>query len=402
MRIAFYTPNYPGLTGEGGIGTYTRALALGLTALGHEVHVLTPGERPETTDEGVRVHFTRTDHLPGLDRLVPGAGACWRVYRAMRRLVNTCGIDLVEFPNWEGYGVLLELVGRVPVVVRLHTSSKESQAIDAAPPSRWNRWEVWRERRVARGADVVVTHSEAHRRAMAAETGIPAERIRLVPHGLAVYPDWVRPPRPPGPPRVVFLGRMEHRKGTVELLQAVPDVLKAVPDAQFVLIGADRPHAPGGRTHAQYLEEEFSPEVRRQVALAGRLPQPDVDRWLQTADVFVAPSRYESFGLIFLEAMRWGTPVVGTTAGGIPEVVEDGKSGVLVPPESPVALAAALIRLLQHPDHAQQIGVAGRERVEREFSVERMAERVEELYREVIRCRRWKPHTKPVPAGDPP
>ena len=387
MRIAYYTPNYPGLTGEGGIGTYTRSLALGLTALGHNVHVLTPGDRPETTDEGVGVHFTPTGHLPGLDRLVPGAGACWRVHRAMRRLVKTFGIDLVEFPNWEGYGVLFELLGRVPIVVRLHTSSKESQAIDRAPPSRWNKWEVWRERRVARGADVVVTHSEAHRRAMAAETGIPADSIRLVPHGLAVYPEWVRPPRPPGPPRVVFLGRMEHRKGTIELLQAVPDVLKAVPDAQFVLIGADRPHAPGRRTHAQYLEEEFSPEVRRQVTLAGRLPQPDVDRWLQTADVFVAPSRYESFGLIFLEAMRWGTPVVGTTAGGIPEVVEDGKTGLLVPPQDPAALAAALIRLLTDADLRASIGAAGRRRSESEFSAARMAGRVAALFEEVLRAR---------------
>ena len=385
MRIALYTPNYPGLTGEGGIGTYTRTLALGLTTFGHKVHVLTPGDLPETTDEGVRVHFTRTGHLPVLDRFVPGAGACWRVHRAMRKLVRTCGIDLVEFPNWEGYGVLFELLGRVPVVVRLHTSSKESQAIDAAPPSRWNRWDVWRERRVARGADVLVTHSEAHRRAMAGETGIPADRIRLIPHGLAVHPEWVRPPRPPGPPQVVFLGRMEHRKGTVELLRAVPDVLKAVPDAQFVLIGVDRPHAPGGRTHAQFLEAEFPLDLRRHVTLAGRLSQPDVDRWLQSADVFVAPSRYESFGLIFLEAMRWGTPVVGTTAGGIPEVVTNGQSGVLVPPESPDELAAALIDLLKNPQKRTALGAAGRERAEREFSVGRMAERVAAFYEEVIR-----------------
>ena len=212
-----------------------------------------------------------------------------------------------------------------------------------------------------------MTHSDAHRRTMAEEAGISADRIMVHPFGVEVFPDWVRPPRPPGPPTVVYLGRLEHRKGTVELLQAIPEVLRSVPDARFVLIGADRPHCPGGRTHAQYLEQEFPPEVRDRVTLAGRLPQQEVDHWLQTADVFVAPSRYESFGLIFLEAMRWGTPVIGTTAGGIPEIVEDGKSGLLVPPESPAELGAALIRLLSNPVERAALGIAGRSRVEREF-----------------------------------
>jgi glycosyltransferase involved in cell wall biosynthesis len=223
---------------------------------------------------------------------------------------------------------------------------------------------------------------------MAKEIGIPFDRIHFIPHGVEVFPDWVCPPRPPGPPIVVYLGRLEHRKGTVELLQAIPEVLRTVPDARFVLIGADRPHCPDGRTHAQYLEQDFPPEVRDRVKLAGRLPQPEVDRWLQTADVFVAPSRYESFGLIFLEAMRWGTPVIGTTAGGIPEIVEDAKSGLLVPPESPAELAAALIRLLSNPVERAALGAVGRNRVEREFSLSRMVERAEGLYTEVIRSRR--------------
>jgi len=202
-----------------------------------------------------------------------------------------------------------------------------------------------------------------------------------------LFPDWKRPPRQPGPPTVVYLGRMEHRKGTPELLQALPQVLDAVPEARFVLIGADRPHCPGGRTHAAYLEQDFPAHVRRQVTLAGRLPQSEVDRWLQTANLFVAPSRYESFGLIFPEAMRWGTPVVGTTAGGIPEIVEHGKSGILVRPESPAELAAAILRLLKNPAEAAALGAAGRERVEREFGIARMAKRTVDLYSETTA--RW-------------
>jgi glycosyltransferase involved in cell wall biosynthesis len=403
MRIGIYTPNYPGMNSEGGIGSYTQTLGHGLSRLGHEVHVLTKGTGPPAKDGLVTVHFTRTDHLRGVDRLLPGAGACWRVAWAMRRLVREYGLHLVEFANWEGYGLLYCRLTAVPLVVRLSTSSLEAQGIDGVASTRRNRWDASRERWQASSADALATHSAAHRDLMAEELGIAADRITVNPLGIDVFPEWIRPPRSPGPPTVVYLGRLEHRKGTIELLQAVPRVLQAVPDARFVLIGADRAHCPGGRTHGQYLQEDFPPEVRRQVTLAGRLPQPDVDLWLQTADLFVAPSRYESFGLIFVEAMRWGTPVIGTTAGGIPEIVEDGKSGVLVRPEAPEELAEAMIRLLSDPGRRKALGAAGRQRAETEFSVERMTQRVVELYQDVIsrKSRRFRPsaHREEVRSG---
>src|SRR5437867_3173809 len=131
MRLGIYTPNYPGFTGEGGIGTYTRVLSHALAAAGHSVHVLTPGSGPSRRDDLVAVHFCSTKHLPGIDLLVPGAGACWRVGRAMSRLVTGQRLDVVEFPNWEGRGLLFQATRRVPTVVRLSTSSSESQQIDS-------------------------------------------------------------------------------------------------------------------------------------------------------------------------------------------------------------------------------------------------------------------------------
>ena len=229
-----------------------------------------------------------------------------------------------------------------------------------------------------------MTHSDAHRRQMAEELGIDAARIALIPLGIPLGRAFERPRNRSGELTVVYLGRMEKRKGTLDLLKAAPEVLRAVPEARFVLIGADRPHCPGDRTHARYLEEEFPPEVRSRIRLAGRLPDDEVDRLLQSADVFVAPSLYESFGLIFVEAMRWGTPVVGTRVGGIPEIVEDGESGLLVSPGNPAELAGALIALLRDEGRRRRIGEAGRRRVEAEFSAERMAERAVAFYSQAI------------------
>jgi glycosyltransferase involved in cell wall biosynthesis len=293
-------------------------------------------------------------------------------------------LDLVEIANWEGVGLGFMHASRAPKVVRLSTSSHETHELDGLRPNRWQAWDVRRERWQARAADALVTHSDAHRKLMAAELGLPCDRIHVIPLGIPLDAAFILAPRPPGPLTVVFLGRMEHRKGTVELLQAVPVVLAQVPETRFVLIGADRPHCPGGKTHAAYLRDDFPASVQSHVALLGRLPQPEVDRWLQTADVFVAPSRYESFGLVFVEAMRWGTPVVGTTAGGIPEIVEDGRTGLLVPPESPVDLAATLVRLLADPELRDRLGAQGRRRAETVFSAEQMALRTASLYREVL------------------
>jgi glycosyltransferase involved in cell wall biosynthesis len=385
MRIGFFTPTYPGVSGDGGIGTYTRDLAHGLSRLGVRVHVVTPSDGPAVEDGPVSVFTCRADHLPLIDRILPGAGSCWRVGRAVRRVARDKKLDLVEFPNWDGLGLAYQGLGPTATVVRLHTSAKETQVIDGLPDSRRLRWDVRRERWQARRAAALVTHSAAHRRAMAEEVGVPEEQIEVIPHGVPVFPEWVRPPQSAGPPTVVFLGRMERRKGTPDLLQAVPRVLDAVPDARFVLIGSDRPHCPGGRTHAAYLRDEFPAAVRERVTLAGRLPQADVDRWLQAADVFVAPSLYESFGLVFPEAMRWGTPVVGTTAGGIPEVVTDGETGLLVPPGDAAALGAALVRLLRDEALRNRLGAAGRAAVEKRFSSDRMAADAAGFYERVIR-----------------
>ena len=385
MRIGFYTPNYPGVNGDGGIGTYTRDLGHALSRIGFCVHVVTPGTGPAVADGSLTIHPCRTDYLRGLDRLIPGAGANWHVGRAVRRVARQQKLDLVEFPNWEGLGLLYQAIGPTRTVVRLHTSSRETQAIDGLPDTRRLRWDVRRERWLARRARSLVTHSDAHRHAMAGELGIPAEKIAVVRHGVPVDPDWVRPPRPPGPPRVVFLGRLEQRKGSLDLLQAVPEVLHRVPDARFTLIGSDRPHCPGGRSHCDYLAAEFKPAVRDRVTLTGVLPQGEVDRALQTADVFVAPSRYESFGLIFPEAMRWGTPVVGTLAGGIPEIVTDGETGLLVPPADPAALADALVRLLSDESLRVRLGTAGRRSVESRFAADRMAADAARFYESVVR-----------------
>ncbi len=395
MRIGIYSDGYPGLASAGGIATYSRELAHGLCALGHEVHVLAVGlAEPEARDGPVWVHRTRADYFRGMDRVLPGSGACYHIGTSMRRLAAQYRLDAVEFPNHDGTGLWYALRRPAPLFVRLHTSALEAGQINGDSKNRLVRWDVRRERWLAHLADTLVTHSLAHRDRMAHELAIAPERITVIPHGISVDRSFRRPPRQGGDLTVVFVGRMENRKGTLDLLKATPEVVHEIPEVRFVLIGADRPHCPGGRTHEQYIADELPGEVQQRITLAGRLPDDELNRWLKRADLFVAPSLYESFGLVFLEAMRWGTPVIGTTAGGIPEIVEDGESGVLVPPSRPGRLAEAIIKLLRNEECRRRLGEAGRRRVESLFTVDRMAEQAAELYAGTIERRSRSVHRR--------
>lgn len=385
LRIGLYAPTYPGLTGAGGIGTYVRHLAQALCSLGHAAHVLTPNlATPCAADGSVQVHSCPSGTIRGVNRLFPGFSDCLALYRRLRLLARHQQLDLVELPNWEGQGIWFARHRRVPLVVRLSTSTLESLQIDGLPVSRAARWDVRRERSLCLAADALVTHSQAHRRTMALELGIDADRITVIPLGIPVGPAPLRPAPSAKAPTVLYLGRLERRKGTLDLLAAIPEILKEAPEARFLFVGRDRAHCPGGRTHADYVCQEMAPSVRSQITFVGELPDAEVDSLLRTADLFVAPSLYESFGLVFLEAMRAGTPVVGSTVGGIPEIVVDGQSGVLVPPSDREALARAVSGLLRNPERRLALGAAGRRRCEMEFAIGRTAQRTAALYAEIL------------------
>ena len=178
------------------------------------------------------------------------------------------------------------------------------------------------------------------------------------------------------PPYVLFVGRISEQKGIFPLLEAAA---RFPPDVELVLCAAS-PDTP-------------EIEARLAAAVAGRprvrwinamLPHDDVVQLYSHARVFVCPSVYEPFGLINLEAMACGTAVVASRVGGIPDVVVDGETGVLVPPGEPEALAAAVSALCGDPERAARFGAAGRRRVEAEFSWERIAERTLAVYRDAI------------------
>jgi starch synthase len=249
----------------------------------------------------------------------------------------------------------------------------------------------WCERVAAASAAAVVAVSDGMRAdIMAAYPEIPAERVRVIRNGIDTteyHPDpntdvlerygidLVRP-------YVIFVGRITRQKGVPVLLRAASGL---IPEAQLVLL------AGAADTQEQLAEvTELVNGLRATRSgvfwIPEMLPKHDVIQLLTHATVFAIPSIYEPLGIVNLEAMACGTAVVGSRTGGIPEVVADGETGLLVPAGEPEPLAAALNTLLCDPARAAAMGQAGRKRAVAEFGWASIAAQTADLYAELTRA----------------
>jgi alpha-maltose-1-phosphate synthase len=246
----------------------------------------------------------------------------------------------------------------------------------------------WCERVAAASAAAVVAVSDGMRAdIMAAYPEIPAERIRVIRNGI----DTIEYRPDPNTdvlerygvdlarPYVIFVGRITRQKGVPVLLRAASGL---IPEAQLVLL------AGAADTQEQLAEvTELVDGLRATRSgvfwIPEMLPKHDVIQLLTHATVFAIPSVYEPLGIVNLEAMACGTAVVGSRTGGIPEVVADGETGLLVPAGEPEPLAAALNTLLSDPDRAAAMGQAGRKRAVAEFGWPAIAAQTADLYAEL-------------------
>lgn len=182
---------------------------------------------------------------------------------------------------------------------------------------------------------------------------------------------------------MLSLCRLVPRKGVDTVLEALPDISKAVPEIEYLIAGDGE-----DRSRLERLAERLG--VTPLVRFLGRVPNEEVAPLLAMSDVFVLPGReerpdVEGFGLVFLEANACETPVIGSTSGGIPDAVVDGVTGVLVPPSAPGPFAEAAIRLLKDEDLRRRLGRAGRERVLREGTWDRMVAQLFASISELLR-----------------
>jgi glycosyltransferase involved in cell wall biosynthesis len=222
-----------------------------------------------------------------------------------------------------------------------------------AASERWNSLEHEAYRTAAR----ILTRSEYARRSLLHDYGIPAERVLVVGGGVNL--ERLPPPPPPPPPRVLFIGKDFERKGGDLLLAAFAQARERVPEAELWLLTDRRDLAGPG---LRYVAPTYD---RRAI---GAL--------YQGAAIFAMPARCETWGDVFLEAMAYGLPCVATTCNAMPEIIQHGRTGLLVPPEDAPALAEALVALLSDEPLRRAMGASGRQRLEGAFTWAHVAERM--------------------------
>jgi glycogen synthase len=187
-------------------------------------------------------------------------------------------------------------------------------------------------------------------------------------------------PRPSRPPLVLYSGRLVERKGIRELLDAIPLVLEAVPDAYFVLAGGPPP-LTGDQVAAQWLTSEHA-RYRDRIHFTGWLSPCDVYRWYAAADILVVPSRYEPFGMVVLEGMLHGLPVIAADIGGPADILQHGRTGLLFPPRNVEALAAALRQLIENGEDRRRMGLTAAHEVRRRWLWEQLVPDMLDVYQE--------------------
>jgi len=238
------------------------------------------------------------------------------------------------------------------------------------------------DRLTSRYADLVISTCEVVKETLIKRDKISPGKIRIIYNGVEtpnvnVESSSVR--RDLGialdAPVIGVVANLRPMKGYDTFLKAARMILDEVENARFLIVG-------GGPLEDELKALAFKLGIWPQTIFTGF--RDDVPNLLATMDVFVLPSLWEGVPMALLEAMAMAKPVVATEVGGIPEIVIDGVTGLLVPPRDPDALAEAIIALLQDRERAEAMGQAGRERVEKYFTVERMVQKTEALYEELI------------------
>lgn len=394
MRVLMLSWEYPPVV-VGGLGRHVHALATRLAAHGHDVVVLCRHESgsdasthptSDTVVEGVRVLRVAEDppHLVFERDLVAWTLAMGHaMIRTAHRLLAGWRPDVVHAHDWLVTHPAVAVADQlgVPLVATMHATEagRHSGWLSQSLNQQVHSVEWW----LANRADALVTCSAAMRAEVAHLFDVPAADVTVIHNGIrprawriaaAEVTAARRRHSPGGDPLLVFFGRLEWEKGVHDLVAALPRIRARHPGTRLVVAGK-------GSQEQELVAVARRHRVRRAVDFVGHLSDRELRATLAAADAVVLPSRYEPFGIVALEAAAAGAPLVASTAGGLAEVVVDGRTGVAFPPGNVPELAAAVHQVLADPRAARVRARAARSRLAVDFDWDRIADATVGVYR---------------------
>lgn len=372
MKILTASPDY--LPNVGGVAAHVHQLTQALARAGHEVAVVKSdwGRGPDEVKAvgPVEAHYIYcgTPRIPKLSVWLRARKAA----RYMRGLHRERRFDVLHWHHF--YMGCLETRSCCKDIPRVFTNHS-SMFLDA-----YYARELRKLRFYLGHADWIIAPS--HELVEASHFLLGPERCSYIPN--AVDPEQFSPALasaevrrrfgiPENAPLVVTARRLVPKCGVIYLAQAAERILSEAPQTRILIVG-DGPERPG-------VEAEIDkPACRGKVVLAGSLPNTEMPAILASSDVAALPSLLEATSIFGLEAMACECAIVGTRVGGIPEIVDEGRTGLLIPPREPAAMAEAVVSLVRDPGRLEAFKKAGRQRVLDHFTWDRVAEQTAEVY----------------------
>lgn len=408
LHVCIVSREAPPFAGSGGVGTLYYHLASELLLMGHHVSFIVPGGETKVHTQGrLTVYFTKPEsyRLPPLEGGL-GGNVEWSL-TALARLAEVArerSIDVVDSALWDTEALAFSLIdkaNRPPLVVRLVTPYAVSAEHNGWNPSAEQvALFMEAEKTLVREANAVIPISEKVAATMTGKYGLVRDHRWSVGHcGIAHWPafdvnegygefpelDGFDVNRLAKSKVILFIGRLELRKGIDLILEAAEGILRADPDA-FLVIGGRDPD-----NWADRFRERLTGPLAQRFAALGEVSDATREKLLAHAYCLLFPSRYESFGLVPLEAFVHGTPVVAARAGAIPEVVIDGDCGLLINPYDSDDMVVAVTRLLTDKALYERLSEGARARI-RELSARNSALHTINVYQKAILAK--KAHQK--------
>jgi glycosyltransferase involved in cell wall biosynthesis len=394
LRILVLTSSFPRFPGDSS-GVFILSLCKELQKLGIELEVVAPHDHGcERHELWGRIRISRFPYFypPKLQRLCYGAGILKNMKESTLALMQppffllaelSCAFwiaqkrkfDLVH-AHWsipQGFiGLFLKRLGGIPCVTSLHGS--DVYGLGAALLRGLNR-------RVILGSDACTANSRAT--AAVAHRVSGRKDISVIPMGVNVdffksAHSWTN-----NGPNILYAGRLIEVKGVQYLIEALPRVLEMHPRAKLIIVGS-------GPLKSRLLELSGRLHLQNQVQFIDDVPQEELVRYYSMADVFVLPSvitdegETEGFGVVLLEAMACGVPVIGSAIGGIPDIIEDGETGLLAQQKNPGDLAEKINRALADKELHQRLSRRGHDFVKERFSWPLIAKKYLEVFTSVL------------------
>jgi len=377
MHICFLCNEYP--PGKhGGVGSFTQTLARALVERGHKatvVGIYSPERQGIEDDEGVQIVRLPHARLRGTGFVVH----LRRLRQALTGIHKQSSIDVLEGPE-----LSLAMVPRsfpAAKIIRMHGGHHFFFVTLGQKPRPGRSWLETRSFERADRLCAVSHFVEETTRELLRLNGRPVE---ILPNPVDTRLFSPQPEVEEQKALILFVGTVCEKKGVRQLIQAMPQILKQVPQAKLQIVGPDRIDPQTGDSFTNHIRSCISPDLEEHIIFKGPVEHSQLPAVIASSTVCVYPSHMEALPVAWLEGMAMGKAVVASNTGPGPEVIEDGVSGLLCDPHDPASIAEKIINLLKDAALRRRLGDQARRRVTDFFSMDALIERNENFYRRCI------------------